>query len=178
MTQSFDIWVCSNLTFCRICDMSWNPYLTSEVAFMCEDGSLRYVDASSSAPGSVNDLYPLVIKEGLTPKGATLRCCWSNHPRLLYYIVGMQLPPCSSSGNPDCSLLKRSPRVSIYCFCGQLELYSYTSLDCHPFAFVCYLAKESLVGTLWIDFICWSEVHNKKSLCDPRSHCRFGAVPV
>ena len=78
---------------CRIQDMQWHGILTSEVVFVCEDCSIRWLDVRSGAPKCVNDLDSLIIKKGKPSETRRTVCGWANHPRLLYMIEGQVMIP-------------------------------------------------------------------------------------
>ena len=71
----------------RILDSSWNHFLVSEMAFICEDQSIGWLDAFNGAPMVKNDIATATIKEPAV-EGKVRCCCWANHPRLLYIIEG------------------------------------------------------------------------------------------
>lgn len=71
----------------RIRHVSWNRFLTSEAAFVCEDNSISWLDVLSGVPKATHDLSTASLKKECA-ESEVRSCCWANHPRLLYITEG------------------------------------------------------------------------------------------
>jgi len=86
--------------------MSWNPVVTAEVAFTCEDGSVGLVDTSRGAAGSKNDLAATFVRQAEGGRSGGGHCQWANHPRILYVTQGGAIPRVVFRGCPGLCCLR------------------------------------------------------------------------